>query len=343
MVALLAFGAYSLWKQGMLPANEAAEGWVEARSTLELLVSLPKDDAPHKNYMEWWYYNGYLEADSGDRYSFHYALFVINAMTTHTVAHVSFVDQRTGKHLTDQKRSAGNPSSGIRNGFNFVLGEWTMAGGDGKDQLRVATPRFSFNLQLAQTAPPVFQGGTGYLDFGPAGGSYYYSRPRLAITGSVKLGDRIQPVKGLAWFDHQWGDFRINTLGWDWFAIQLDDGADVMLYQLFDTAHLPALRSGTYTKDGNTQVLGDTDFMVGITDHWVSPETGTDYPAGWVVTLPDQGIELKIDPVVTASEFDGRLTSYKVYWEGAVKVSGTHSGRGFVEMSGYQDFNHSER
>ena len=37
-------------------------------------------------------------------------------------------------------------------------------------------------------------------------------------------------VDGSAWFDHQWGDFiSVGGGGWDWFAVNLDDGTDLTL------------------------------------------------------------------------------------------------------------------
>ena len=33
-----------------------------------------------------------------------------------------------------------------------------------------------------------------------------------------------------AWFDHQWGDFiSVGGGGWDWFAVNLEDGTDLTL------------------------------------------------------------------------------------------------------------------
>ena len=45
---------------------------------------------------------------------------------------------------------------------------------------------------------------------------------------------RIGTGGGEVWFDHQWGNFEASRLAWNWFALQLDDGSSVMLYQLFD-------------------------------------------------------------------------------------------------------------
>ena len=52
----------------------------------------------------------------------------------------------------------------------------------------------------------------------------------MDATGSLTLGDETFDVTGTAWFDHQWGDFiAVGGGGWDWFAINLDDGTDLML------------------------------------------------------------------------------------------------------------------
>jgi predicted secreted hydrolase len=334
--AVLAYGVYHLWQAGMLPANEAAEHWYEVESEQVVLVELPRDDAPHTDYMEWWYYNGHLEADDGRRFAFHYVTFAVNALATHTAKHASFIDLQTGRHFTAQKRTSGNPSRGTKDSFRFELGEWHMVGGDGNDRLRVSTPEFSFNLKLTEGAPPVMQGGTGLLSFELTGSSYYYSRPRMPAKGAVKLDGEIVNVTGVAWFDHQWGDFEVNELGWDWFALQLDDGTDIMLYQLFDSDGLPVLMSGTAAQNGQTTVLTETDFEVIVTERWTSPRTGIEYPMGWTVAIPSKSLQVSVSPLLRNSEFDGRTTSYKVYWEGPVEISGSHSGIGFVEMSGYK-------
>lgn len=322
-----------LWQSSVIPAHQVAEHWYEAQAVDVTVVELPTDDAPHDNAIEWWYYNGHLSTGDGERYAFHYTVFAINALATHTVAHASFIDLQSGAHFTSQKRTAGNPSRGVREGFDFDLGDWYLLGGGGEDRLRVSTPEFSFNLTALEAAEPVMQGGSGLLDFGPIGSSYYYSRPRMTLSGAIRLGERVEQVTGLAWFDHQWGDFSVNQLGWDWFALQLDDGTDIMLYLLFDADLLPVLSSGTLRRDGVTTVLEPGDFAVDATEHWESEATGIRYPMGWTVRIPSSGMSIELEPNIRDSEFDGRETTYEVYWEGPVAVHGTHSGQGFVEMS----------
>ena len=89
---------------------------------------------------------------------------------------------------------------------------------------------FGLDLRLTEAKPPALHDRDGYIDFGPAGGSYYYSRTAMDAAGTVTLGDRTLAVTGDAWFDHQWGDFiSVGAGGWDWFAVNLDDGTDITL------------------------------------------------------------------------------------------------------------------
>ena len=325
-----------LWNQGMFPANQAAEEWYEIQSRqTQTVVQLPQDDAAHNNYMEWWYYNGQLETDSGDRYYFHFAFFVVDTMVTQSVAHLSLLENRSGRHYTDQKITPGKPSRHIVNGFDFNLQGWQLAGGNGSDKLEAGSSEFRLKLHLAEASPPVMHDGSGLLDFGTAGSSYYYSRPRMEIQGELELGGEKKGVTGVAWFDHQWGDFDVNQLGWDWFALQLDDGTDIMIYLLFDSRHQPVLQTASFTQEGKTALLTATEIEVAATEQWVSERSGIAYPMGWRVNIPSREMALMLKPVIKASEFDGRATTNKVYWEGAVEIGGTHSGRGFVEMSGY--------
>ncbi|OMH25765.1 lipocalin family protein [Motiliproteus sp. MSK22-1] len=322
-----------LYKAGLLPANETASEWYDTSKEDVVLVQLPADDAPHQNYTEWWYYNGQLQGPDGHRYSFHYTLFVINALTVHTVIHASFVDHKTGKRFTHQSRTGGNASLDTKDRFDFSVGDWIMQGGNGKDKIQAKTDEFYFSLDLQSTQPPVFQGGTGLLDFKEAGKSYYYSRPRMSIEGYAGPVGKEQPVTGVAWFDHQWGDFRTTVFGWEWFALQLDDGADVMIYQLYSGDQQPLLVSGTYTKNGATSVLDQADIRSKSVKSWKSPLSSISYPLEWVIEIPKENIEVSVKPLHQASEFDGRKTTYNLYWEGAVQVTGSHGGKGFLEVN----------
>jgi len=329
MVAAVGYLKY----QGMLPANQPADVWYEVSKQPKELVKLPADDAPHNNYTEWWYYSGHLRTADGKRFSFHYVIFVINRMAGFTVAHASFLDHQTGKHYSTQLRTAGKPETGNEKTVEFTLGTWKMAIDNGHDRLKVTTPEFSFALQLEQTSPAVLHGGSGLLDFKEAGTSYYYSRPRMRITGTAGPRGHTQAVTGQAWFDHQWGDFRVTALTWNWFAIQLDDDRDLMLFELFTPSGDKVLSFGTLSGNGPAIELGDQDFSIEPLASWTSKNTNITYPMGWRIRIPAHDMVLRLEPVARDAEFDGRLSSYLVYWEGPVDISGTQAGQGFVELS----------
>ena len=135
----------------------------------------------------------------------------------------------------------------------FTQPPWTMAGADGTDRLAATLSAaeataagldggLTLQLDLAATKPPALHDTDGWIDFGPAGGSYYYSRTAMTASGSLVLGERTVDVEGSGWFDHQWGDFiSVGGGGWDWFAVNLDDGTDLTLSLVRDAdGELPA-------------------------------------------------------------------------------------------------------
>jgi predicted secreted hydrolase len=331
---LLIIGAssyYQLFKEKKPPL------WFEAKAASNSLISLPEDDAPHLLKMEWWYYNGHLLTASGKKYSFHDSLFLVNSGMSQMVNHVSLTDHQSGKHYIDQRSTAGNLSVGTVNRFDFTTNSWSVAGGNGIDKLIASTPQFSFKLNLTNTMPPVFHGQDGVISLGSAGNSFYYSRTRMTITGTLQINGQTEEVTGIAWFDHQWGDFSTTQLSWDWFSLQLDDQSDVMIYQLRDKANQTILYTGSYTKDGITEILSNKDFTLTKGQQWHSTKTDINYPIAWKIIIPSKNLDLTTHSIINDSEFDASLTSYNVYWEGAIKVSGSHTGLGFMELSGYSN------
>jgi predicted secreted hydrolase len=227
-----------------------------------------------------------------------------------------------------------------------------MAGSDGADRLVAAAQGaevsgdaiagIGIDLSLTSRKPPALHDDDGWIDFGDAGSSYYYSRTAMTATGSVSLGDRTLRVTGDAWFDHQWGDFiSVGGGGWDWFAVNLDDGTDITLSLVRAADGTYPLVYGTVVAaDGTTRRLGREDIGVETSATWTSPATGATYPAGWTVRLPTEGLEISLSPTVAQQELDTRATTGVVYWEGSQTVRATRSGaalggQAYVELTGY--------
>ncbi|HEX9015025.1 MAG TPA: lipocalin family protein, partial [Chloroflexota bacterium] len=155
-------------------------------------------------------------------------------------------------------------------------------------------------------------------------------------------GGRREDVTGLAWMDHQWGDFIVvNGGGWDWYSVQLSDGTDVMVTVLRDQeGDVPAVYGTISDPLGKATDLNAADVKVEATGSWTSPHTGAKYPSGWRLRLPGQGIDLEISPVLPDQELNTRQSTGVAYWEGDVRITGTRagtavSGQGYVELTGY--------
>jgi len=338
-------------------------------------IQLPRDDGPHDRLTEWWYYTGHLQAATGERFGFEYVIFRAErgSFPTTWASHLAITDETSDRFAYGQRLDVGpqvdrSPRgvTGELVGFDLSLSgidptdpstfdrpAWTMAGIGGVDRLAAALAPdeaaaagvpggLALTLDLAATKPPALHDRDGWIDFGPAGGSYYYSRTAMDARGQVLVDGEMLDVTGTAWFDHQWGDFiSVGGGGWDWFAVNLDDGTDLTLSLVREADGSYPLVYGTIVDaDGTTRHLDRDAFSVEVTDRWTSPLTGADYPAGWSIQIPGEGLRIALAPTVAAQELDTRATTGVVYWEGSQEVRASRDGRelggrAYVELTGY--------
>ena len=346
-----------------------------SRSPDPVPVVLPRDDGPHDRMTEWWYYTGHLRAANGARFGFEDVVFRAErgAFPTSWVSHLAVTDETGRRFLYSQRLETGpqvdrssRGADGAPTGFDLTLSPipdgaaaagdpspWSMSGAGGSDHLLARlTPDeaalagspdgLGFDLALRATRPAALHGDGGWIDFGPAGGSYYYSRTSMTASGTLTLDGTALAVTGSAWFDHQWGDFiSVGGGGWDWFALNLDDGTDLTLSLVRDADGTYPLIYGTVVAaDGTVTHLGRQAFRVAVTRHWTSPATGATYPAGWTVDVPGLGLAVDLVPTVADQELDTRATTGVVYWEGSQRVTATRNGvrlggEAYVELTGY--------
>jgi predicted secreted hydrolase len=309
-------------------------------------IEFPRDDGPHSSSIEWWYFTGHLDTDSSKRYGFEYVVFRARPRGLEGyVSHFAITDHSRGEFRYAQRIMGPSNVIGSDHALDLALDGWTMLGGAGVFSLHAEMPGYDLNVELESTKPAALHDGDGYIDYGNGTASYYYSWTRLAVRGTIDTGAGPESITGLAWMDHQWGDFETyQNGGWDWFAIQLDSGTDIMLY-LIRSPDGEELRVDGSVVDpaGAVTTLGSGDFAISATAEWVSPRTGTTYPSGWEIEVPDQNLQLTVTPVQLDQELDTRPTTGVIYWEGESLVSGTqHSepirGRGYVELTGYAPF-----
>ena len=150
----------------------------------------------------------------------------------------------------------------------------------------------------------------------------------------MRLGADEWKVDGSAWMDREWSTSALepDQAGWDWFSLQLDDGSDLMYYRLRTKAgETHPLSAGSLLSKGGAR-RGLTAKMVGLEPlRWWQSKEGERYPVAWKLKIPEANIDLSIE-----AAFDDQLMETSVrYWEGAVRVSGSHTGKGYMELSGY--------
>jgi predicted secreted hydrolase len=335
-ILLIAACGIAAWVYYEVLYPKAADDWFETVAVDSVTVSLPEDDGPHQAAMESWHFNGHLKTDSGDFYSFYHTVFVVNNLVSHTISHASLNDHQTGKYFTAQRKTVGNQSDSTDNRFEFIQDNWLMAGGNGDDRLKVSAEDFGFDLSAIATRAPVFHGDNGIISSDIAGESFYYTRTRMAVSGTVIIGETVEKVTGISWFDHQWGDFSVGVLSNEWLNLQLNDGSDVMIYQLRDKYNKSIRFVGSISQNGITETLLETDFTFTPGEKWTSNKSNITYPISWVIGIPKKNINIKIQSVSKNNEFDSTLTSYNLYWKGPVKAQGSHTGLGFMELN-YMD------
>jgi predicted secreted hydrolase len=307
---------------------------------------LPRDAGPHNGLTEWWYFTGHLRSErDGRAYGFEFTVFQARRQGAPTgyLAHFAISDIAS-QHFSHQSRSAQSDTSG--SGFPIDVDGWRLSSNGAADVIEAemlpgpgAEPPFGLRLRTLDEKPPALHHG-GYIDYGPAGGSYYYSRTRLLVTGELTQpsGERV-PVSGLAWMDHQWGNFVVTaTGGWDWYSLQLDDRTELMLYVLRGPNGETTGVYGTQVQaDGQVIELPAASVHTQATATWQSPHTSALYPSGWQLTLPD-GTRLDVEPLLQDQELyfpEAPSLGVLPYWEGAVRVTGDRTGVGYVELTGY--------
>jgi predicted secreted hydrolase len=326
-------------------------------------IAFPPDDAPHGRLTEWWYYTGHLSDETGGRWGFEFVIFRAErgGFPVTWASHVALTDETGGTFSYAQRSEIGpqvdrSPADG--QAFNLAVRAtsaadptsaasppWTMSNAGGPDHLSAALDDgIAVDLDLLARKPPALHDGDGWIDFGPAGGSYYYSRTRMAAGGTLTVAGRSLSVAGTAWFDHQWGDFiSVGGGGWDWFAVNLDDGTDLTISLVRAADGSYPLAYGTLVDaSGDVTNLDRSAFVVEADPArtWTSPGTGATYPAGWTIRIPGEGLVIDLEPTVAAQELDTRETTGVVYWEGSQVVRATRAGapiggEAYVELTGY--------
>jgi predicted secreted hydrolase len=345
---------------GGVLAQPAAAGFAQALTPRAF--AFPQDHGPHAGYrQEWWYFTGHLDGAGGERFGFELTFFRFalappaaagtagSAWRSREIymAHFAVSDSAGGHFAYAQKLSrAALTLAGAQPAPLAVwIDDWSLTqapgGGQARWQLHAAQDGYDIDLTLAAQGPPVPNGDAGLSvkSDAPGNASYYYSLPRIGVQGTLTRAGTPVAVSGEAWFDHEWGSAPLDTrqAGWDWYALQLDDGSTLMFYALRQrSGQRDAHSAGTFVDaHGAVRALASSGVLVSPTGAWVSAD-GVRYPSGWRIQVPALELDLNAQPLLA----DQELRLRPRYWEGAVTVHGSRAGaplggRGYVELVGY--------
>lgn len=341
--------------RGVLGESGDARGFETADRVIEF--AFPRDHGPHPRFRsEWWYLTAVLTAADGRTFGTQFTLFrqglaprapgdapPSGAAAWRTgqiyMAHFAVSDVAARRHVHAERMARGHPAlAGVTTApFAAYLEDWRLES-EGHDflplELAAATAQFDVALTLTGTKPIVLQGDHGLSHKGPHNASYYYSMPRLDARGSVRIDGTRHPVVGKAWLDREWSTsvLAAEYAGWDWLALHLDDGRDLMAFRLrrIDGASDRYGAGSLVAVNGEATSLADGDFTLAVVDTWRA------WPVRWELTLNGDPSER----FVVEAAFEDQVMDTSVrYWEGVVTVrhvDGRPAGSGYLEMTGYE-------
>lgn len=329
--------------------------------------SFPRDHGSHPAYKtEWWYYTGHLRTEEGRRYGFEVTFFRVaiapggaslstapgGAPSSSTwelqhimPAHFAITDVGEKSFRFYEKMNRASPyTSMAAEGRLDVFNEgWRASTNpDGSWRLVAKAGKDSIDLTLRTRKAPAIHGenGVSVKAEGIGYASHYYSMTRLEAAGSING----RPARGQAWMDHEFGSsaLRENQQGWDWFSIQLDNDAELMLYVIRRADGSPDVTSSgsLVTSEGRVIPIRREQMKITPLRRWKSSKSGATYPVAFRVALPSFHVSLELRPLLDDQELITGGSTGITYWEGAMDVSGSFGGvgvrgEGYVEMTGY--------
>lgn len=302
----------------------------------------PKDHGAHPDYrIEWWYLTANLTDATGTPYGLQWTLFrSALAPTTRvgwddpqlwmghaavTTPDMHFVTERLARGGIGQAGVTADP-------FAAWIDDWQLSGFDDAT-LTASGPDFGYDMALHATGPLVRQGIDGYSMKSASGqASYYYSQPFYEIAGTLHLPDRDVVVSGTAWLDREWSSQPLagDQNGWDWFSLSFDSGARMMGFQLRQSDGSAYTSATWIAPDGTPTPYPDGALIATPLDN--TTVAGRVLPTRWRLELPAQDV----DVIATAVNTQAWMATSVPYWEGPVTISGSGTGVGYLEMTGYE-------
>ena len=342
-------------------SNGDTTGYARAETVRDF--TFPQDHGPHPDFQtEWWYFTGNLADSAGRRFGYELTIFrraiaptLPQRSSDWATNQIYFADFALSDIAANQfysrqqfsRGAAGLAGATFDPRLHVWIQDWSIAAQDDNVNtlhLQAADQPIVIDLTTHQIKSPTLEGdhGLSAKSTEPGNASYYYSLTRLPTDGTITVNRSPFQINGNTWMDHEFSTSALgpDDAGWDWFALQLDNGRDIMLYRIRKRdGSSEAVSEGTLVNaDGTSSRIPLASFTITSPGQWASPRTGAVYPAGWHVTIQAASgpIVLDISPLMA----DQELNSTTAYWEGASHISGTDNGQsvngyGYVELTGY--------
>jgi predicted secreted hydrolase len=347
-LALLAFSRKAAFAQGFAGLGSEISGF--ASVVPGRTMTFPADHGPHPEYrIEWWYLTANLMDSSGASYGAQWTLFRqamapgaqqegwANQQIWMGDAAVTSAD--THRYSESFARGGVGQAGVEAKPFRAWIDSWQMRGLDGMSDatiapldLKASGADFSYALRLEADRPLLLQGDAGYSRKSERGqASYYFSQPYFKAAGTLTIDDKPAQVVGQAWMDREWSSQPLasDQTGWDWFSLHLGSSEKLMLFRLRQKDGQNYFAGNWIGKDGTSAQIVSADISMNPT---ASTEVANrKVPTQWSITIASRGVKIESTPL-NARSFMG--TSFP-YWEGPISFRGSHSGVGYLEMTGY--------
>ncbi|MGE5237340.1 MAG: lipocalin-like domain-containing protein [Chloroflexota bacterium] len=323
--------------------------------TPEHEVNLPRDFFFRPDYkVQWWYFTGHLYDETGREYGYELTFFVVGiqkrpyrsqfGVLNAYISHFAVSDVQGKKFIYhDRIDSGGFGFSGADTAALKVWVEGNRIEGDPRKMTLIASGSdAALDLVLVPEKPLVLHGRRGYSrksEESPLHASMYFSYTSLQTSGTLTVSGKQFAVSGKSWFDREISSRALgkDIAGWDWFALNLDDNREVMLYLLRkkDGTVDPFSAGTVVSGDGRTRHLQWGEFSVSVLSRYRSDKTGARYSSRWSVVIPSEALHVIVAPLIRDQEFVADSSTLNHYWEGTCSVEGSVTGRAYVEMTGY--------
>jgi predicted secreted hydrolase len=309
------------------PEGKVATSISATAAAKKLPLQFPRDEGVHNDQpIEWWYLNSQFTNAVGKQYAFFFCEFS-------TGRHLlSLYDKSADTNLVKDFYE-GVTAEENKLGLSSLTGKWRQTNAPFNYTFTYDFEGIALELELKSNKKPFLPNGDGFVDMGQNGTSCYYALTDLSLTGTLKLGTNQVPISGKAWMDHQWGkwDWATAFTQWKWYSVQLDNGVELMLFNIYKDKTLLNSHCGYIDKDNNQ--------FHRLPCQLVTRQVYTDAFGGkWQKEVDLQIPSLSNTKLTLTSERDLQFIEPRVLWEGSMKVAGSFKGV-LVKGTAYQELN----